>query len=127
MDLRSAVVPTAQLVLAACVGILAVLGMFAADPAVAGARVAGGPAFAWLVILPMTGIVALGLFDWQTGRGPSILRAADVAVFILAVLELSTGTTGFARWLAGAIALAAAIGTAGSIVIPPPRRAGFRR
>jgi hypothetical protein len=127
MDLRSAVVPTAQLVLAACLGILAVLGMIASDPAVAGALVVIGPSIAWLVVLPMTGIAALGLFDWQAGRGPGILRAGNVAIFVLAALELGSGTPGFARWLTGAIALAAAIGMAGSIVIPPPRRAGFRR
>ena len=127
MDLRSAVVPTAQLVLAACLGILAVLGMIASDPAVAGALVVIGPSIAWLIVLPMTGIAALGLFDWQAGRGPGILRAGNVAIFVLAALELRSGTPGFARWLTGAIALAAAIGTAGSIVIPPPRRAGFRR
>jgi hypothetical protein len=86
-----------------------------------------GPEIAWLVILPMTGIAALGLFDWQAGRGPGILRAGNVAVFVLAALELGAGTPGFARWLAGAIALSAAIGLAGSIVNPPPRRAGFRR
>jgi len=127
MDLRSAVVPTAQLVLAACLGILAVLGIIASDPAVAGALVVIGPSIAWLVVLPMTGIAALGLFEWQAGRGPGILRAGNVAIFVLAALELRSGTPGFARWLTGAIALAAAIGVAGSIVIPPPRRAGFRR
>jgi hypothetical protein len=127
MDVRSAVVPTAQLVLAACLGILAVLGMIDTDPAVAGALVVLGASIAWLVVLPMTGIAALGLFDWQAGRGPGILRAGNVVIFLLAAAELREGTPGFARWLTGTIALAAAIGLAGSIVTPPPRRAGFRR
>ena len=127
MDIRSAVVPGAQLVLAACIGIMAVLGILAGDPAVAGATVVDGPRFAWLVVLPMTGVAALGLFDWQTGRGPAILRAGNVAAFILAGIELAMGTPGFARWLAGTIALAAAIGLAGSLLVPPPRRPGFRR
>jgi hypothetical protein len=126
MDVRSAVVPTAQIVLAACIGVLTVLGWFATDAASAGARVVGGPAFSWFVVLPMTGIVALGLFDWQMGRGPVLMRAADVAAFALAGIELSLGTTGFARWLAGAIALAAAIGLAASFLITPPRPSGWR-
>ncbi len=127
MDLRSVIVPTAQLVLAACLGILSVLGLFSTDQATPGAQVVGGAAFTWLVVLPMTGVVAVGLFDWQTGRGPTILRTGNVAAFVLAALELSAATIGFARWLAGAIAIAASIGFAASILIPAPRRAGFRR
>ena len=126
MDLRSAVVPTAQLVLAGCVGILAILGMFSSDPAIAGALISSYPASGWFIVLPMTGIVALGLFDWQAGRGPDLLRAGDVAVFVLAAVELSMGTMGFPRWLAGAIALSAAVALAGSLVTRPPRRAGYR-
>jgi hypothetical protein len=127
MDVRPVVVPIAQLVLAACVGTLAVLGMFSTDPAIAGALIDPYPASGWFLVLPLTGIVAFGLFDWQAGRGPGILRAGNVAVFAFAVVELSMGTTGFARWLTGAIAIAAATGLAASIIITPPHRAGFRR
>jgi hypothetical protein len=127
MDVRAAVVPAAQLILAGCIGILAVLGLFTSDPATAGATIVDGPRFLWLVILPMTGVVAFGLFDWQTGRGPFILRVGNIAAFAMAGVELAMGTPGFARWLAGAIALSAAAGLAGSLLIPPPRRPGFRR
>jgi hypothetical protein len=128
MDPRPAIVPAVHTLLAAGVGILAVIGMFGAESG------AGQPAtnldnsqFALLVILPLVGIVALGLFDWQMGRGSGILRAADIAVFVLATVELSLGTTGFVRWLAGALALLAAAGLAASILIAAPHRAGFRR
>ena len=75
----------------------------------------------------MIGIVMLGLYDWQVGRGSGILRAADVAVFALAAVELSVGTMGIVRWLVGGVAVLAACGLASSLVIAAPHRAGFRR
>jgi hypothetical protein len=131
MEARRAVVPAVHMLLATAVAMLAILGLFgttatrsdAPDP---GAVVVGGFGFALFIVLPQTGIVALGLFDWQMGRGAGILRAADVAAFAIAGLELSLGTIGVARYLAGAIALAAAVGLASSILVPPPRRAGWR-
>jgi hypothetical protein len=128
MDPRPAIVPVLHTLLASGVGILAVIGLFGAESG------AGQPAawldpspFALFVILPLIGIVMLGLFDWQMGRGTGILRAADIAVFALATLELSLGTTGFVRWLVGALAVLAAAGLAASILIAAPHRAGFRR
>ena len=126
MDARSAVVPVVHTLLAAGLGILAVIGMFGTDSADSAAFV-GGYQFALFVVLPMVGIVMLGLFDWQMGRGSGILRAADVAVFFLASVELSLGTVGIVRWLVGGVALFAAAGLAATIVTTPPRRAGFRR
>ena len=117
------------MLLATGVALLAVIGLFGAtgpDPGDAPVAIPGGFGFAFFIVLPQIGIVALGLFDWQMGRGPWILRAADVAVFILGMLELSLGSVGVARWLAGLIALLAAAGIATSILIEPPRRAGWR-
>jgi hypothetical protein len=118
------------MLLAAAVALLAVVGLFGASGLGSGdapVAVPGGFGFAFFIVLPQIGIVALGLFDWQMGRGPWILRAADVAVFVLGMLELSLGSVGVARWLAGAIALLAATGIATSILVEPPRRAGWRR
>jgi hypothetical protein len=110
---------------------LAIIGLFGTsgtrgDEPDPGAVVVGGFGFALFIVLPQIGIVALGLFDWQMGRGTGILRAADLAAFALGGLELSLGTIGVARYLAGVIALAAAVGLASSILVPPPRRAGWR-
>jgi hypothetical protein len=127
MDLRPAIVPAIHTVLASGVGILAVIGVFGTGSAGEGTVLVGGPQFAFFVILPMIGIVMLGLYDWQVGRGSGILRAADVAVFVLAAVELSVGTTGIVRWLVGGVAVLAASGLAASVVIPAPHRAGFRR
>ena len=118
------------MLLATAVALLAVLGLFGTSGSGQGdapVAVPGGAGFAFFVVLPQIGIVALGLFDWQMGRGPWVLRAADVAVFVLGMLELSLGSVGVARWVAGAIALLAATGVATSIVVEPPRRAGWRR
>ncbi len=119
-----------HMLLAGAVALLAVLGLFgtgsATDDGAAGARVVGGFGFALFIVMPQIGIVALGLFDWQMGRGPNLLRAADVAVFALGCLELSLGTVGFARYLAGSISVLAAAGLAASILVVPPRRAGWR-
>ena len=123
-------VPAVHMLIATAVALLAVVGLFGASGPGSGetpVAVPGGVEFAFFIILPQIGIVALGLFDWQMGRGPWILRAADVAVFVLGMLELSLGSIGVARWLAGAIALLAATGIATSIVVEPPRRAGWRR
>src|SRR4051794_26098112 len=125
MDARSAVVPVVHTVLAGGIGILAVIGMFGTDSGES-AAIIGGSQFALFVVLPMVGIVMLGLFDWQMGRGSWILRAADVAVFALATVELSLGTSGIVRWLVGGVALLAAAGLAATFLITPPRRAGFR-
>ena len=127
MDLRSAIIPAIHTLLASGVGVLAVIGVFGADSPGDGTVLIGGWRFAFFVILPMIGIVMLGLYDWQVGRGSGILRAADVAVFALAALELSVGTTGIVRWLVGGVAVLAASGFASSLVIPAPHRAGFRR
>ncbi len=131
MDPRPAIVPALHTLLAAGVGLLAVIGMFGTAAGTgstdAAVPVVGDVRFALFVVLPMVGIVMLGLFDWQMGRGAGILRAADVAVFLLAGVELSLGTSGLWRWLVGGLALLAAAGLAATIVIDPPRRAGFRR
>ncbi|HET9614543.1 MAG TPA: hypothetical protein VFP22_07005 [Candidatus Limnocylindrales bacterium] len=128
MDPRRAVVPAVQMLLATAVAILAVIGLFGTgDGPGRDTTVVGGFGFNFFIVLPQIGIVALGLFDWQAGRGVWILRAADIAAFALAALELSLGTVGLARDLAGAIALLAASGLAASIVVEPPRRAGWRR
>jgi len=125
MDVRSAVVPVVHTLLAAGLGILAVIGMFGTGSG--DIAFVGGYQFALFVVLPMVGIVMLGLFDWQMGRGSGILRAADVAGFVLATVELSLGTIGIVRWLFGGVALLAAAGLAATILTTPPRRAGFRR
>ena len=124
MDVRAIVVPVAQMLLAACIAFVAVLGLFGTD--VSGGQIVGDASVAWLIVLPIVGVVVIGLFDWQTGRGATILRAGNVAAFVLAMLELRLGTTGFARWLSGAIALLAAAGLAASFLIERPHRAGFR-
>ena len=116
------------MLLAGAVAVVAVLGLFGggssdADP---GAVVVGGFGFAAFIVLPEIGIVAFGLIEWQTGRGSGVLRAADVATFILGGLELSLGTVGLARWLAGAISLLAATGFASTLLVDAPRRAGWR-
>lgn len=115
------------MLLAATVAMFAVLGLFGTtDDAAPGSSVVRFD-IAFFIVLPQIGIVALGLFDWQMGRGPNLLRAADVAVFALGCLELSLGTVGFARYLAGTISVLAAAGLAASILVVPPRRAGWRR
>ena len=126
MDARSAVVPVVHTLLAAGLGILAVIGMFGTGSGESAVFV-GGYQFALFVVLPMVGIVMLGLFDWQMGRGSGILRAADVAVFVLATVELSLGTVGIVRWLVGGVALLAAAGLAATNLTTPPHRAGVRR
>jgi hypothetical protein len=125
MDVRANVIPAVHMLLAGCIAFVAILGLFGTE--VADGQVVGDASVAWLIVLPLVGIVVFGLFDWQTGRGATILRAGDVAAFGLGVVELSLGTTGFARWLSGAVALLAASGIAASFVIEPPHRAGFRR
>jgi len=129
MERRRAAVPAVHMLLAGAVGLLAVLGIFGTGPANDDAArgsnfVVGFESF--FVVLPQIGAVALGLFDWQIGRGPNLLRAADIVVFALGCLELSLGTVGFARDLAGAISVLAATGLAASILVVPPRRAGWR-
>jgi hypothetical protein len=119
------------MLLATAIALLAILGLFGAsvrqgDASDPGAVVVGGFGFAFFIVLPQIGIVALGLFDWQIGRGAGILRAADIAAFGLGGLELSLGTVGLARYLAGAIALLAAVGLAASLLVAAPRRAGWR-
>ena len=79
------------------------------------------------IVLPLSGCVAFGLAEWQLGRGSTILRVADIAAFTLGLLDLSLGSTGLGRWLAGAIAILAAAGIAASLLVPPPRRPGWRR
>jgi len=136
VDRGRQLVSTIHLVLASTIAIVAVIGMFgtgsgAADPSSATAATrAGIPGtfeLAILVVLPLAGVVAFGVADWQLGRGAMILRAGDVAAFALGMLDLSLGATGLGRFLAGAMALLAAGGLAGSIVVTAPRRPGWRR
>jgi hypothetical protein len=128
MDWKRAAVTAIHILLASTVAILAVIGLFGTggQGGEGGTVVAGGFGLAFFIILPIAGIVALGLFDWQIGRGPGTLRAADVAAFSLASLELSLGTIGLVRWLVGLIALLAASGLAATLLVVAPRRAGFR-
>src|SRR3954452_6244620 len=119
---RRTVVPAVHMLLATAVAMLAILGLFGTTatrgaPPDPGAGVGGAFGFALFIVLPQIGIVALGLFDWQMGRGAGILRAADAAVCVLGCLELSLGTIGLARYFAGAIALLAATGLAASILV----------
>jgi hypothetical protein len=130
VERRRAAVPAVHMLLAGTVALLAMLGLLgtgsAGDDTTAASTVVDTVRFAFFVVLPQSGIVALGLFDWQMGRGPNLLRAADVAVFALGCLELSIGAVGFTRFLAGAISVLAAAGLAASILVVPPRRAGWR-
>lgn len=117
---------TVHVALASLVAIVAIVGLFGTRDGAIGAVVIGVQ-LSLFIVLPLSGCVAFGLADWQLGRGPTILRIADVAAFTLGLLDLSLGATGLGRWMAGAIAILAAAGIAGSIVVTPPRRPGWRR
>jgi hypothetical protein len=114
-----------HVVLASIVAVLGVIGLF-------GSRGDGGTTLvigfqlSLFLVVPMIGIVAFGLAEWQLGRGPGAMRAADLGAFLLAALLLSLGETGLTRWLAGGVALLAASGLAASVIVVPPRRGGFR-
>ena len=125
MDVRQATLTTLHLLLSATVAIIAVIGLFGTTATPAGTFVIS-TRFALLFVLPLAGTIALGLADWQLGRGAVILRAADLAAFVFAALDLSLGPTGIARLLAGAAALLAACGLAASVLVAQPRRGGFR-
>jgi hypothetical protein len=129
VDPRPAAVATVHTLLASAVAILAIIGLFGTGSSDVGDGVVvmGGFWLSFFFVLPLAGTVALGLFDWQIGRGPGILRAADAAAFVLAGTELSAGAVGLIRWLVGAIAILAATGITTSLLVAPPRRAGFRR
>jgi hypothetical protein len=129
VELGRTVVVTTHMLLASLLAILAIIGLFArpVDGAALGVALIGGFPVSLFIVLPMSGIVAFGLLDWQMGRGPTILRAADAFAFLLATLELSVGVAGAARWLIGTMAILAAVGVAASIVVAAPRRPGFRR
>ena len=139
MDVRSATVPIVHALLAGLLGILTVVMALGWQDLLASASSANDPhgyvrvfvtTGVWgflLIFVPLIGVVLLGMFDWQAGRGPTVLRAGDVAIFVLATLQLSSNAAGVDRWLAGALALLAASGLAASLVVEPPRRAGFRR
>jgi hypothetical protein len=139
VDVRSATVPIVHAALAALLGILTILMALGWQDLLASATSAGDPhgyvrvfvtTGVWgflLIFVPLIGVVLVGTFDWQIGRGPTILRMGDVAIFVLATLQLSSSATGVDRWLAGALALLAAGGLAASLIVDPPRRAGFRR
>jgi hypothetical protein len=125
VDAGRSVVATTHLILASLVAILAIIGLFGThEPGVGTGWLESN--FALLIVLPLGGCVALGLADWQQGRGSLILRAADIAAFLLAAVNLSLGATGIARWLAGSVALLACGGLAASIIVERPRRGGFR-
>ena len=134
MDLGRPVVATLHVLLASTIAIVALIGMFGAtglpgdtaDGAV-GIGLLGRFGLGFILVLPLAGAVALGMADWQWGRGATILRSADLAAFALGMLDLSLGATGLGRWLAGAVALLAAAGLAASIVVSAPRRPGWRR
>ena len=122
-----AVVAAVHMTLAAAVAILAIIGLFPGSTDGLRVTVMGGFAVSLFIVLPLSGIVAFGLFDWEVGRGPSIARAADLSVFLLATVELSEGAAGLGRWIVGIVAILAAGGLASTLLVTPPRRPGFRR
>src|SRR3954453_10677435 len=113
MDGRQALVSAIHFVLASTVAIIALIGLFGTRGDEGAGTVVIGFQLSLFVVLPMIGIVALGLADWQVGRGTTMLRAADIATFVLAALDLSLGATGLARWLAGGRGAAARVGRGG--------------
>jgi hypothetical protein len=113
--------------LASAVAILAIIGLFPGSADELKVSIMGGFAVSLLIVLPLSGIVAFGLLDWEVGRGPGIARAADAAAFLLASVELSEGAVGLGRWILGVIAILAASGLASTLIVTPPRRPGFRR
>ena len=119
---------TTHLLLASLVAILAIIGLFARplEDGDRGISLVGGFPVSFFIVLPMSGIVAFGLLDWQMGRGASFLRAADGVAFLLALVELSLGVAGLARWMIGTMAILAAAGLAASLLVPAPRRPGCR-
>jgi hypothetical protein len=117
---------TVHVVLASLIAIVAIIGLFGTRNGAAGTVVLGFQ-LSLFIVLPLSGCVAFGLAEWQLGRGSTILRVADIAAFTLGLLDLSLGSTGLGRWLAGAIAILAAAGIAASLLVPPPRRPGWRR
>ena len=125
MDRQSAV-SMVHLLLASSIAIVAVIGLFGTSEPAAG-RVAVESQLSLLIVLPLAGSVALGLADWQMGRGPLILRTADAFTFLMATVELSLGVAGPARWAFGTMAILAATGLAASFLVAAPRRPGFRR
>ncbi len=138
MDVRSATVPIVHATLAGLLGIVVIVMAVGWQDLLAAASAPDDPhgyvrvfvtTGVWgflLIFVPLIGVVLVGTFDWQVGRGATILRSGDVAIFVLAALQLQSSATGVDRLLAGALALLAAGGLASSIVIDPPRRAGFR-
>jgi hypothetical protein len=125
VESRRGLVVAIHVVLASVVAILSVIGLFG-DRGDGGTTLVIGFQLSLFVVLPMIGMVAFGLAEWQLGRGPGVMRTADVAAFLLGALLLSLGETGVTRWLAGAVALLAAAGLAASVIVTPPRRGGFR-
>jgi hypothetical protein len=125
VESRRGLVAAIHLVLASIIAILAVIGLFG-NRGDGGTTLVIGFQLSLFLVVPMIGIVAYGLAEWQFGRGPGIMRAADLGAFLLAALLLSLGETGLTRWLAGAVALLAASGIAASVIVIPPRRGGFR-
>jgi hypothetical protein len=126
MESRHGLVTVIHVLLASTVAIVGVIGLFGGRADGSGPGLAIGFQLSLFLVVPMIGAVAFGLAEWQLGRGPGVMRAADLAAFLLGALLLSLGETGLARWLAGAIALLAAGGIAASLVVVPPRRGGFR-
>ena len=122
-----AVVAAVHMTLAAAVAILAIIGLFPGSTDGLRVTVMGGFAVSLFIVLPLSGIVAFGLFDWEVGRGPGVARAADLSVFLLATVELSEGAAGLGRWIVGIVAILAAGGLASTLLVTPPRRPGFRR
>jgi len=127
VDVGRAVVAAVHMTLASAVAILAIIGLFPGSADELKVSIMGGFAVSLLIVLPLSGIVAFGLLDWEGGRGPGIARAADAAAFLLASVELSEGAVGLGRWILGVIAILAASGLASTLIVTPPRRPGFRR
>jgi hypothetical protein len=123
---RHGLVTVIHVLLASTIAIVDVIGLFGNRGDGSGPGLTIGFQLSLLIVLPMIGIVAFGLTEWQLGRGPGFMRAADLAAFLLGALMLSLGETGLTRWLAGAIAVLAASGIAASVLVVPPRRGGFR-
>ena len=79
-----------------------------------------------LMLVPLAGVLVVGLLFRSAGRGQTMLRAADVASIVVGLVGLSAAV-GTIQWLIAVII--AAVATAGLLVTflePAPRRGGWR-
>jgi hypothetical protein len=79
-----------------------------------------------LMLVPLAGVLIVGLLFRSAGRGQTMLRAADVASIVVGLVGLSAAL-GSIQWLIAVII--AAVATAGLLVTflePAPRRGGWR-